>query len=176
MSFWYLQFPPKYEWKQVNLSFHSSNVDIVRSFFGGNFGLKKSFWLCLTFSHSRVNWSGSTNTVWDLATIGLSDPSKIGGFMGPPGTPDSGNHITGLDQALTILASKVIQVSIICYSIKNWCTYLLCLFILFWSKHSINNYDSLKRTCTANRNDRKDSKGITILGHSQTTFTKFCTL
>ena len=71
-----------------------------------------------TVSHSRVNWSGSTNTVWDLATIGLSDPSKIWGFVGSLGTPGSGSHITGLlffaNITLTILASKIIQVSIIC--------------------------------------------------------------
>ena len=32
------------------------------------------------------------------------------------------------------------------------------------------------RTCTSNRYDRKDSKGITILGHSQTTLTNCSTL
>ena len=50
MSFWCLQFPPKNERKQVDLRFHSSKVEFVFSFFGGNVGLKKSFRLCLTFS------------------------------------------------------------------------------------------------------------------------------
>ena len=50
MSFWHLQFPPKNERKQVDLRFHSSKVEFVCSFFGGNVGLKKSFRLCLTFS------------------------------------------------------------------------------------------------------------------------------
>ena len=51
MSFWCLQFSPKTEQKQVNLRFHSSKVEFIRMFFGGNVvGLKKSFRLCLTFS------------------------------------------------------------------------------------------------------------------------------
>ena len=50
MSFWCLQFLPKYERKQVHLRYHSSKVEFVRSFFGRNVGLKKSFRLCLTFS------------------------------------------------------------------------------------------------------------------------------
>ena len=49
MSFLCLQFPPKNERKQINLRFHSRKVEIVRSFFGGNIYLKKSFWLFLTF-------------------------------------------------------------------------------------------------------------------------------
>ena len=53
MSFWCLQFPPKNERKQVDLRFHSSKVEFVCSFFGGNVYLKKSFRLFLTFS--RVN-------------------------------------------------------------------------------------------------------------------------
>ena len=37
MSFWCLQFPPKNEQKkkQVDLRYHSSKVEFVRSFFGG---------------------------------------------------------------------------------------------------------------------------------------------
>ena len=50
MSFWCLQFLTKNERKQVDLRFHSSKVEFVRSFFGRNVGLKKSFRLCLTFS------------------------------------------------------------------------------------------------------------------------------
>ena len=52
MSFWCLQFPPKNERKQVDLWFHSNKVEFVRSIFGGNVGLKKSFQLFLTFSRS----------------------------------------------------------------------------------------------------------------------------
>ena len=39
--FWCLQFSPKNKRKQVNLRFHSSKVEFVRSFFGGNVGWKK---------------------------------------------------------------------------------------------------------------------------------------
>ena len=38
-----LQFPPKNERKQVDLRFHSSKVEFIRLFFGGNDYLKKSF-------------------------------------------------------------------------------------------------------------------------------------
>ena len=47
MSFWCLQFLPKNERKQVDLS---SKVEFFCSFFGRNVGLKKSFRLCLTFN------------------------------------------------------------------------------------------------------------------------------
>ena len=52
MSFGCLQFPPKKEQKQGDLRFHSNKVEFVCSFCGGNFGLKKSFLLFLTFSCS----------------------------------------------------------------------------------------------------------------------------
>ena len=48
--FWCLQLPPKTNEKQVDLRFHSSRVEFVRSFFGGNVYLKKSFQLFLTFN------------------------------------------------------------------------------------------------------------------------------
>ena len=41
MSFWCLQFPPKNERKQVNLRYHSSKVEFVCSFFGGNWWPQK---------------------------------------------------------------------------------------------------------------------------------------
>ena len=50
MSSWCLKFLPKNERKQVDLSYHSSKVEFVRSIFGRNVGLKESFRLCLTFS------------------------------------------------------------------------------------------------------------------------------
>ena len=53
MSFWCLQFPPKNQPKQVNLRFHSSKVEFVRLFFGGNVYLKKSFQIFLTFKNWR---------------------------------------------------------------------------------------------------------------------------
>ena len=56
MSFWCLQFPPKNERKQVDLRFHSSKVEFVRSFFGGNICLKKSFRLFLTFREYNKAW------------------------------------------------------------------------------------------------------------------------
>ena len=49
MSFWCLQLVPKNEWKQGYLC-RNSKVEFVCLFFGGNVGLKKSFWLFLTFS------------------------------------------------------------------------------------------------------------------------------
>ena len=49
MSYWCLQFPPKNERKQVNMRFHSRKVEFIHSYLGENFGLKKSFRLCLTF-------------------------------------------------------------------------------------------------------------------------------
>ena len=55
MSFWCPPFPPKNEQKQVYLRFHSSKVEFIRSFFGGNVYLKKSFRLFLTFSKSKQN-------------------------------------------------------------------------------------------------------------------------
>ena len=54
MSFWCLQFPPKNEQKQVDLRFHSSKVEFVRLFFGGNVDLKKSFRFFLTFSWNSI--------------------------------------------------------------------------------------------------------------------------
>ena len=50
---WCLQFPPKNEQKQFDLRYHSSKVEFVRSFFGGNVILKKSFLICLTFTQAR---------------------------------------------------------------------------------------------------------------------------
>ena len=50
MPFWCLQFPPKNEQKQVNLRFHSSKIEFIRLFFGGNVYLKNSFRLFLTFT------------------------------------------------------------------------------------------------------------------------------
>ena len=55
MSFWCLQFPPKNEGKQVDPRFHSSKIEFVHSFFGGNVGLKKSFRLCVTFSWPKTS-------------------------------------------------------------------------------------------------------------------------
>ena len=40
----------KKQTKQVDLRFHSSKVEFVRLFFGGNVGLKKSLQLFLTFT------------------------------------------------------------------------------------------------------------------------------
>ena len=47
------KFPPKNERKQVDLRFHSSKVEFLHSFFGGNVYLKKSFRLFLTFSRPK---------------------------------------------------------------------------------------------------------------------------
>ena len=58
MLYWCLQFPPKNERKQVDLRYHSSKVEFVRSFFGRIVGLKKPLRLCLTFHWFTNNTSG----------------------------------------------------------------------------------------------------------------------
>ena len=64
MSFWVLQFPPKNKRKQVHRRFHSSKVEFVRSFFGGNVGSKKPFRLFLTFNYEEDG--GVDRTVIDF--------------------------------------------------------------------------------------------------------------
>ena len=54
MTFWCLQFLPKNERKQVDLMYHSSKVEFIRSIFGRIVGLKKSFQLCLTFRDLQI--------------------------------------------------------------------------------------------------------------------------
>ena len=56
MSFWRIQFLPKRAGrKHVDLRYHGSKVEFIRSFFGRIVGLKKSIRLCLTFNmHNRV--------------------------------------------------------------------------------------------------------------------------
>ena len=49
MVFWCLRFPPKNERKQVDLRYHSSKVEFLRSFFGGNRRHQKPFQIYLTF-------------------------------------------------------------------------------------------------------------------------------
>ena len=69
MSFWCLQFLPKNEQKQVDLRFHSSKVEFVCSFFGGNVCLKKSFQLCLTFSRAmNRDWLNPVQSWPNLVT------------------------------------------------------------------------------------------------------------
>ena len=53
MSFWRLQFPPKIERNQVELRYHSSKVEFLRSFFGGNRRHQKPFRNYLTFKDSK---------------------------------------------------------------------------------------------------------------------------
>ena len=50
MSFWCLQFLPKNEQKQVDLRYHNSKVEFIRSFFGRIHGLTICFRVLLTFS------------------------------------------------------------------------------------------------------------------------------
>ena len=49
MVFWCLRFPPKNERKQVDLRYHSSKVEFLRSFFGGNRRHQTPFRNYLTF-------------------------------------------------------------------------------------------------------------------------------
>ena len=49
MIFWCLRFPPKHEWKQVDLRYHSSIDEFFRSFFGGNRRHQKPFQNYLIF-------------------------------------------------------------------------------------------------------------------------------
>ena len=50
MVFWCLRFPPKNKRKQVDLRYHSSKVEFLRSFFGGNWIHQKPFRNYLTFN------------------------------------------------------------------------------------------------------------------------------
>ena len=64
MSFWCLQFPPKIEWKQVDLRFHSSKAEFVHLFFGGNIGLKNCFnfiWPLVRSARHKRCWMSLTN-------------------------------------------------------------------------------------------------------------------
>ena len=54
MVFWCLRFPPKNERKQVNLRYHSSKVEFLRLFFGGNRRHQKPFRDYLTFSNKAI--------------------------------------------------------------------------------------------------------------------------
>ena len=54
MVFWCLRFPPKNKRKQVDLRYHSSKVELPRSFFGGNRRHQKPFRNYLTFNKSIV--------------------------------------------------------------------------------------------------------------------------
>ena len=57
----------KKEQKQVDLRFQSSKVEFVHSFFGGNFSLKKSFRLCLTFKvNQKWLFSGFGLKTWEI--------------------------------------------------------------------------------------------------------------
>ena len=77
MSFWCLKFLPKNEQKQVNLRYHSryhsSKVEFVRSFFGKNVDLKKSFRLCLTFirviTYEKVIRASEDSTCGSLISL-----------------------------------------------------------------------------------------------------------
>ena len=53
MVFWCLRFPPKNEQKQVDLRYHSSKVEFLHSFFGGNRRHQKPFWNYLTFNTEK---------------------------------------------------------------------------------------------------------------------------
>ena len=50
MFFWCLRFPPKNERIQVDLRYHSSKVEFLRSYFGGNWRHRKPFRNYLTFT------------------------------------------------------------------------------------------------------------------------------
>ena len=66
MFFWCLRFPPKNEQKQIDLRYHSSKVEFLCSFFGGNWRHQKPFRNYLTFT----DWENlSTHTSKDSATI-----------------------------------------------------------------------------------------------------------
>ena len=49
MVFWCLRFPPKNKRKQVDMRYHSSKVEVFRSFFGGNRRHQKPFQNYLIF-------------------------------------------------------------------------------------------------------------------------------
>ena len=61
--------------KQVDLRHHSSKVEFVRSFFGRNVVLKKSFRLCLTFI--RFNFNDLDVHPNELKKAGNSSSSQL---------------------------------------------------------------------------------------------------
>ena len=70
MSFWCLQFLPKNERKQVELRYHSSKVEFIRSFFGKI----HRFRVLLTFSRLKIfanyrSFSQSQEQFWKQKPI-----------------------------------------------------------------------------------------------------------
>ena len=60
---------------KFELRYHSSKVEFVCLFFGRNVGLKKSFWLCLTFNKFKRHWLTPNNN--DLKWIGLTFEARF---------------------------------------------------------------------------------------------------
>ena len=65
MFFWGRRFPPKNEQKQVDLRYHSSKVEFIRSFFGGNWWPQKTISKLTDLYNSYLSidlWI--SNTIW----------------------------------------------------------------------------------------------------------------
>ena len=75
--FWCLRFLPKNEQKQVDLRYHGGKVKFVYSFFGRIIGLKKSSWLCLTFSDLNIFWGDLTNSLHFLKKDAFTTISSL---------------------------------------------------------------------------------------------------
>ena len=81
MSFWFHQFPPKNEQKQINLRYRSIKVELVRLFFGRIVGFKKTLQICLTFnrienSKTRVITEVTLLTLDGGVSLSMKPPKK----------------------------------------------------------------------------------------------------
>ena len=98
----------KSEQKQVNLRFHSCKVEFVRTFFGGNIGLKKSFWLFLTFLIHSKGWAesaplSSKSVNWSVKHC------EVNGHLVTPAhcRPPCGHVVVGRTRPHQVLASTL---------------------------------------------------------------------
>ena len=91
------KFPPKNEWKQVDLRYHSSKVELFRSFFVGNRRHKKPFeiiWpldemkIPQSYCLSKLGWGPihQNNTIMKYFKAKLIQLSKF--FQGPISYPE----------------------------------------------------------------------------------------
>ena len=67
--------------KQVDLRCHSSKVEFICSYFGGNVYLKKSFQLFLTFSNQFLSDDRTLQGRWQLLKFGWTS-TAYDGFAG----------------------------------------------------------------------------------------------
>ena len=146
MSFWCLQFLPKNERKQVDLRFHSSKVEFVCSFFWKkNIGLKKSFWLCLTFKMVKIQLANC------LIRLGLIIIKTWVGFV------NSGNMFYNF----AIKMFRSVSKSLLC-SIHFWkCQVILCSQ---WQVAQVTFFDHIYNIKWAELAETKKRASFQIFG------------